>query len=119
MPEEEYETLDAEEKLNFLFGMLDHMRHFGPERRGGQTRILKLLEQYGDMTQRALTVMLGIQVLLNVAVVTSSMPATGIALPFVSYGGNALLLFMGSAGIMLNIAKQQKREAEAEMEETE
>ena len=52
-----------------------------------------------------ITAMIGIQVILNVAVVTSSMPPTGITLPFVSYGGNALLLFMGSMGVMLNISR--------------
>ncbi len=71
-------------------------------------------DTFGMLLGTGITAMLGIQVLLNVAVVTSSMPATGIALPFVSYGGNALLLFMGSAGIMLNIAKQRKREEETE-----
>ena len=53
--------------------------------------------------------MIGIQVLLNVAVVTSSMPPTGITLPFVSYGGNALWMFMGSMGILLNISRQIKK----------
>ena len=80
---------------------------------------MKAPDTFGMLLATGITAMLGVQVLLNVAVVTSSMPATGIALPFVSYGGNALLLFMGSTGIMLNIAKQQKREAEAETEETE
>ena len=42
---------------------------------------------------------------LNIAVVTSSMPPTGVTLPFVSYGGNALMLFMGSMGILLNISR--------------
>ena len=52
--------------------------------------------------------MIGIQVVLNVAVVTSSMPPTGIALPFVSYGGNALWIFMGMAGVVLNISRQSR-----------
>ena len=75
---------------------------------------MKAPDTFGMLLGTGITAILGIQVLLNVAVVTSSMPATGIALPFVSYGGNALLLFLGSAGIMLNIAKQQKREEETE-----
>ena len=50
--------------------------------------------------------MLGLQVIVNVAVVTASMPATGITLPFVSYGGTSLWVFMASMGIMLNISKQ-------------
>ena len=48
---------------------------------------------------------IAIQVILNVAVVTNSMPNTGVSLPFISYGGNALLIFMGAMGILLNISK--------------
>ncbi|MBQ8590692.1 MAG: putative lipid II flippase FtsW [Firmicutes bacterium] len=52
-----------------------------------------------------ITIMLAGQVLLNIAVVTSCMPPTGIILPFVSYGGNALIIFMGAMGIMTNISR--------------
>ena len=62
-------------------------------------------DQFGMLLAAGITAMIGIQVILNVAVVTSSMPPTGITLPFVSYGGNALLLFMGSMGVMLNISR--------------
>ena len=51
---------------------------------------------------------MALQVILNVAVVTASMPATGITLPFVSYGGTSLLVFMASMGIMLNISKKNR-----------
>lgn len=63
-------------------------------------------DRFGMLLSGGITIMIGLQLLINVAVVTSSMPATGITLPFVSYGGNALWLFMGSAGIMLNISRQ-------------
>jgi len=59
----------------------------------------------GMMMASGITIMIGIQVILNIAVVTSSFPPTGIILPFVSYGGNALLIFMGAMGILLNISK--------------
>ena len=55
-----------------------------------------------------ITIMLAVQVLLNIAVVTSCMPPTGIILPFVSYGGNAQLIFMGAMGIMINISRHSK-----------
>ncbi|RDY25728.1 stage V sporulation protein E [Romboutsia weinsteinii] len=51
---------------------------------------------------------IGIQAALNVAVATSSMPATGVALPFVSYGGTSLVIFMAAIGIVLNISKHVK-----------
>ncbi|MDD2215434.1 MAG: putative lipid II flippase FtsW [Eubacteriales bacterium] len=60
---------------------------------------------FGTLVAAGITIMLAVQVILNIAVVTSSMPPTGITLPFVSYGGNALLLFMGSFGILLNISR--------------
>ncbi len=59
----------------------------------------------GMMLAAGITMMIGIQVIINIAVVTSCMPPTGIILPFISYGGNALLIFMGAMGILLNISK--------------
>jgi cell division protein FtsW len=52
-----------------------------------------------------ITLMIGLQVVLNVAVVTSSMPPTGIALPFVGYGGNTIVIFLACMGILLNISR--------------
>lgn len=60
---------------------------------------------FSMLLSSGITIMLAVQVLLNIAVVTSCMPPTGIILPFVSYGGNALLIFMGSMGVMLNISR--------------
>ncbi len=59
----------------------------------------------GMMMSAGITIMIGIQVVMNVAVVTSSFPPTGVILPFVSYGGNALMIFMGAMGVLLNISK--------------
>ena len=52
-------------------------------------------------------IMVALQVILNVAVVTASMPATGINLPFISYGGNGILIFLFSAGVLMNISRQK------------
>ena len=46
---------------------------------------------------------------MNIAVVTSSMPATGISLPFFSYGGTALLILLCSVGILLNISRSASK----------
>ncbi len=48
---------------------------------------------------------IAIQVILNIAVVTNSMPNTGISLPFISYGGTSVLFLMAEIGIVLNVAK--------------
>ena len=64
--------------------------------------------------------MVAIQVVLNLLVITSSMPATGVNLPFVSYGGNALMIFMFMAGVVLNISRHlpnEQIEAMAEVAE--
>ncbi len=62
-------------------------------------------DMFSMLLASGITIMLAVQVLLNIAVVTSCMPPTGIILPFVSYGGNALIIFMGAMGVMLNISR--------------
>lgn len=47
----------------------------------------------------------GIQVLLNIAVVTGTLPSTGVSLPFFSYGGSSLVILMAEMGVVLNISK--------------
>ena len=66
----------------------------------------KAKDKLGLFMASGISIMLGLQVVVNVAVVTASMPATGITLPFVSYGGTSLWVFMAAMGIMLNISKQ-------------
>ena len=73
-------------------------------------------DRFGLLLASGIILMVTIQVILNVAVVTSSMPATGVNLPFVGYGGNALLLFMFSTGILVNISRQNKK-GEEKLEE--
>ncbi len=51
------------------------------------------------------TSMITVQALINVGVVTASMPVTGIPLPFVSYGGSSLVFLMAGIGILLNVSK--------------
>lgn len=63
-----------------------------------------------------ITTMLGLQIVMNYAVATSSMPATGVTLPFISYGGTSILILLGSIGIMLNISKSAYKRNESDME---
>lgn len=53
-----------------------------------------------------LTMMIGVQAIINFAVSTGLMPTKGLPLPFISYGGSALLINMAAAGILLNIAQR-------------
>ena len=64
-------------------------------------------DRFGMLLASGVTAMIGMQVIFNVAVVTATMPPTGVTLPFISYGGNAMWMFMASTGILLNISRQQ------------
>lgn len=60
---------------------------------------------YGSMLAAGITAMIGLQALMNIAVVTASMPVTGIPLPFISYGGSSLVFTLAGVGILLNISR--------------
>lgn len=62
-------------------------------------------DRFSMLLAVGLTTLLAVQVILNVAVVTNLLPATGIALPFFSSGGTALLMQLGECGVMLNISR--------------
>lgn len=64
-------------------------------------------DRFGMLLASGVTAMIGMQIIFNVAVVTATMPPTGVTLPFISYGGNAMWMFMASTGILLNISRQQ------------
>ncbi len=51
---------------------------------------------------------LAIQVILNIAVVTNTIPNTGITLPFFSYGGTSVVFLLGEIGLALNVSRQKK-----------
>ena len=54
---------------------------------------------------------IAIQVILNVAVVTNSIPNTGITLPFISYGGTSSLFLLAEMGVALSVSRWQNRQA--------
>ncbi len=59
---------------------------------------------FGTMICTGVMAHLGTQVVLNIAVVTGVIPNTGVTLPFISYGGSALLLTMAEIGLVLSVA---------------
>jgi cell division protein FtsW len=64
----------------------------------------------GSLIAVGITSMVAVEVIINIAVVTSSMPATGMPLPFFSYGGTSLIILMSEIGVLLNISKYAKYE---------
>ena len=55
---------------------------------------MKAPDMYGSLLAVGITALVGIQAIINIAVVTSSMPNTGMPLPFFSYGGTALVILL-------------------------
>ena len=66
---------------------------------------LKCPSKYGQLLAIGITLSITIQAFFNISVATSLLPATGITLPFISYGGSSLLVSMSMTGVLLNISK--------------
>ncbi len=64
---------------------------------------------FGSLIAVGITALIAIQSILNIAVVTNSIPNTGISLPFLSYGGTSLIILLACVGILLNISRSAKK----------
>jgi cell division protein FtsW len=62
-------------------------------------------ESFGSLLALGVTSMVGIQAIINLGVVTGSLPVTGITLPFISYGGSSLLFSLAGIGLLLNVSR--------------
>ena len=71
---------------------------------------MKAPDKFGCMLALGLTLQIGIQVAINVAVVSNLLPNTGISLPFFSYGGTSILMLMAQMGVVLSVSRQSKME---------
>ncbi|MFX0548902.1 stage V sporulation protein E [Hathewaya histolytica] len=67
---------------------------------------LKAKDIYGTVLAMGITSVVAVQAIVNIAVVSGSMPVTGVPLPFISYGGSSLIFNMFSMGILLNVTRQ-------------
>ncbi len=63
-------------------------------------------DRFGSLLVAGMVTLLGLQVFLNIGVVSNLLPSTGISLPFFSYGGTALLMQLFEMGIVLAISRQ-------------
>lgn len=91
-----------------LFGVLIVMVLFGIFIWRGIMISIKAPDLFGSLVAVGITVMIGIQAVFSIAVVSSSMPVTGIPLPFFSYGGTALIILMACVGVLLSISRKSK-----------
>ena len=64
---------------------------------------------FGSMIVTGVLMQIAIQTVLNIAVVTNSIPNTGVTLPFISYGGTSILFLMAEVGLVLSVSKRIKR----------
>ena len=65
---------------------------------------------YGSLLTMGIVFQVGVQVVLNIAVVTDSMPNTGISLPFFSYGGTSLMMLLMEMGVVLSVSRTARLE---------
>lgn len=67
---------------------------------------MKAKDTYGKLLAVGITSIIAVQAIINIAVVTGSMPVTGVPMPFISYGGTSLVINLMAMGILLNISSQ-------------
>ena len=63
-------------------------------------------DRFGSLVAVGVTTQIALQAFLNIAVVTNLLPATGISLPFFSYGGTALAIQLVEIGLVLSVSRQ-------------
>ena len=66
---------------------------------------MKAEDMFGSLLAIGITSLVAFQAIINIAVVTASIPTTGMPLPFFSYGGTALGILLAACGILLNISR--------------
>ena len=75
-------------------------------------RLIKIalgaVDRFGAMLVSGVAFIIAVQTLLNIAVVTGSIPPTGLPLPFISSGGTSVTVFMAGIGICLNVLRQSQ-----------
>jgi cell division protein FtsW len=65
-------------------------------------------DRFGSLLVVGVTTLVALQTFLNIGVVTGLLPATGISLPFFSYGGTALSIQLAEMGVVLSVSRQMK-----------
>lgn len=70
---------------------------------------IKAQDSFGTLIGIGITTMIGLQALINIAVVTNTIPVTGMPLPFFSYGGSAMLADLIAVGLLLSVSRNSRQ----------
>ena len=70
---------------------------------------MKAKDTFGSLVAIGIVTLIGLEALINIAVVTGTIPVTGMPLPFFSYGGTAILVNLVAVGILLNISRNSNK----------
>ncbi len=70
---------------------------------------MKAPDTFSSIIAIGIVTMIGLQAIINIAVVTNTIPVTGMPLPFFSYGGTAIIVDLVSVGFLLNISKHANK----------
>lgn len=78
----------------------------------GYVIAMRCRDRFGSMLAIGLTTQVGVQTILDIAVVSNTIPNTGISLPFFSSGGTALVMLLAEMGVILSVSRQTNLEKE-------
>ena len=70
------------------------------------------VDLYGALIVTGVVTHISVQVILNIAVVTNTIPNTGVTLPFISYGGSSLFFLLAEIGMVMSVARQSSKAEE-------
>ncbi len=71
---------------------------------------MRAQDKFGSLLGIGLSAQIGLQVILNIMVITDWLPNTGISLPFFSFGGSSLIMLLAQMGIILSISRTSNLE---------
>lgn len=93
------------EEFGFVGGVLTLLGYIWIVYRG-MVISLRCRNRFGSLLAAGISIVFGLQVFINIGVVTGLMPTTGQALPFISAGGTSLLIFLSAMGVLMNISRE-------------
>lgn len=114
LPEEATDSIFAiiAEELGF-FGSSILVLLFGIVIWRGFFIAARVKDMFGKLLAAGIITFIGIQIIVNLGAMTVLLPLTGVPLPFISYGGSALIIDLASIGILLNISRHISEEKRA------